>query len=172
MSDARASCARRRLRVLLVLASALMLPAFATHGANGGAGKQVDVNLVLGLDISNSVDWFEYRLQRDGLAYALRQRQVVSAIQSGPNRRIGVTVVQWSGDGSQKVALPWTIVASMADAIALSQRVADMERLFGGHATHISGMIAFGIRVLKESPFQSRRKVIDISGDGHDNVTK
>lgn len=172
MSDARASRARRRLRVLLVLASALLVPTFATQGAIGAAGVRLDLKLVLGVDISNSVDWYEYRLQRDGLAYALRQRQVVAAIQSGSNRRIGVTVVQWSGDGSQKVAVPWTIVATMADAVALSQRVANMERLFGGHATHISGMISFGARLLMESPFQSRRKVIDISGDGHDNVTK
>ena len=154
----------------------LVLAVFA-QTANMGTparaqGVQVDLNLVLGVDISNSVDWYEYRLQRDGLAYALRQKEVVAAIQSGPLRRIGLTVVQWSGDGSQKVAVPWTIVATMADAVRLSQRVADMERLYGGHATHISGMIAFGTRLLKSSPFQSRRKVIDISGDGHDNVTK
>ncbi len=168
----RAICVHRRFRVSVLFASVLLLHTFGTLSSSRAAGPQVDLNLVLGVDISNSVDWYEYRLQRDGLAYALRQRQVVAAIQSGPNRRIGVTIVQWSGDGSQKVALPWTMVASLADAVRLSQRVADMERLYGGHATHISGMIAFGARLLKASPFMSRRKVIDISGDGHDNVTK
>lgn len=170
MCDASASRACRR--VLLVLAITLLAGAFSAQGKAGAAGPRVDLNLVLGIDISNSVDWYEYRLQRRGLAFAIRQRQVVAAIRSGPSRRIGLTIVQWSGDGSQKVAVPWTMIATMADAVAMSQRVADMERLFGGHATHISGMIAFGARLLQESPFVSYRKVIDISGDGHDNVTK
>lgn len=172
MSLVRMSRAHRCRLVALLLAGLLLASRLGLSGAARAAEPVVDLNLVLGVDISNSVDWYEYRLQRDGLAYALRHSEVVAAIQKGTHKRIGLTVVQWSGEGSQKIAVPWTIVANMADAVRVSKRVADMERLFGGHATYISGMIAFGARLLKKSPFVAHRQVIDISGDGYDNVTE
>jgi hypothetical protein len=133
---------------------------------------RVDLALVLAVDISHSVDWWEYRMQREGLAYAIRQPEVLNAIRSGPHGRIAVTVVQWSGSTSQAIAIPWTVLSRAEDTQRLSMQVSRMLRIYGGLATHIGEMIHFGTRLLAETPFESSRKVIDISGDGHDNITK
>lgn len=162
-------CAARWYLSLLFVALLVLAPAARSTRANGG---DADLALVVGIDISNSVDWIEYRLQRRGLAYAIRHPDVLAAIESGNLKTIAVMVVQWSGDKSQIVAIPWTVLNDAASAVRLSTRMANMERLFGGHATHIAGMISYGTRQLSQMPFRARRKVIDISGDGHDNVAK
>ena len=72
--------------------------------ANGSA---VDLALVLGIDISRSVNSSEFQLQRGGLAYAIRRPDVVAAIKSGSLKRIAVTVVQWSDYEAQVVVVPW-----------------------------------------------------------------
>ncbi len=137
--------------------------------ANGNA---VDLALVLAVDISRSVNLTEYRLQRGGLAYAIRHPDVIAAIMSGRLKRIAVTVVQWSGYESQVIVVPWTVVSDASSAIRFSSRVAKAVRFFGGHGTHVAGMIKFGARLLEDAPFIAHRKVIDISGDGRDNVTE
>ena len=162
----------RETRGWCLIAVVALLMLFVEISRSRANGAPVDLALVLGVDISNSVDWTEYRLQRRGLAYAIRHPEVIKAIESGELKRIAITVVQWTGAESQVVAVPWTIVSDAETALGLSKQIGDMERLFGGHATHIAGMIAFGARLLREIPFEARRKVIDISGDGHDNVTR
>jgi len=167
---------------LLLVALLWFSQCLAAPATARASNLHVDLALVLGLDISNSVDWHEYRLQRKGLAHALRHPDVVAAIRRGHHRRIAVVVVHWSGRHSQKIAIPWTVISGAADAGALSRRVTDMPRLFGGHATHIAGMIGFGTNLLRGPTIDSghvigqslvaARKVIDISGDGHDNTTK
>lgn len=142
-------------------------------GTNQGAratGQGVDLALVLAIDVSNSVDWFEYQMQKRGLAYAIQDREVVDAIQRGSLGRIAISVVQWSGARSQRVAIPWTILSDAASADGLSRTLNFMPREYGGHATSISGAIAFATEMLANPPFNALRKVIDVSGDGRDNV--
>ena len=136
--------------------------------ANGNA---VDLALVLAIDISRSVNNDEYLLQRGGLAYAIRHPDVVAAIKSGQLKRIAVTVVQWSDYEAQVVVVPWMVISDTKSAIRFSNRVAKAVRFYGGHGTHVAGMIKFGAQLLEDVPFIASRKVIDISGDGRDNIT-
>lgn len=163
-------CRLRRAVPILVAFLSCALPTSA--GRAQIDATRVDLALVLAVDISHSVDWWEYRMQRDGLAYAIRQPEVLDAIRSGPRGRIAVTVVQWSGSTSQAIAIPWTVLSRAEDTQRLSMKVSRMLRIYGGLATHIGEMIRFGTRLLAEAPFEASRKVIDISGDGHDNITK
>lgn len=153
---------------LLFGAVLVTLPESRGPRANGG---DVDLALVLGVDISSSVDKEEYALQRRGLAEALRRPEVLAAIRSGALKKIAITVVQWTDYESQVVIVPWMVISDEKSAARASRRVAEMVRFFGGHATHIAGMIQFGNWLLRTTPFAARRKVIDISGDGYDNVT-
>lgn len=145
------------------------LPESRGPRANGG---DVDLALVLGVDISSSVDQKEYELQRRGLSEAIRRPDVLAAIRSGALKKIAVTVVQWTDYESQVVVVPWMVINDAESAARVSRHVAQMVRFFGGHATHIGGMIQFGNMLLRATPFVARRKVIDISGDGYDNVTE
>ena len=162
--------ARRRLprgRALL-LASILLL---ALAGAPAAQSlRPVDVELVLAIDCSYSVDAREFDLQKTGLAEAFRHPGVLAAIQAGAHKAIGVTVVQWSGQGIQSVAVPWTTVEDAPSAARLAARIAGTERMAQEGATSISSMIKFGIILLKTNPLQGARRVIDISSDGRNNT--
>ena len=162
--------ARRRLprgRALL-LASILFL---ALAGAPAAQSlRPVDVELVLAIDCSYSVDAREFDLQKTGLAEAFRHPGVLAAIQAGAHKAIGVTVVQWSGQGIQSVAVPWTTVEDAPSAARLAARIAGTERMAQEGATSISSMIKFGIILLKTNPLQGARRVIDISSDGRNNT--
>jgi Protein of unknown function (DUF1194) len=133
------------------------------------AQARVDLNLVLAIDCSNSVDAGEFALQVRGLANALSSPQVIEAIAEGPLGAIAVSVVQWSDEESQVVAVPWHIVGDEASARQLAGAVARLERLASGGATSISAMIIFGVALMQKSPTNAPRNVIDIAADGANN---
>ena len=136
--------------------------------------SMVDLVLVLAIDSSFSVDDAEFALQRDGIAAAIESPEVISAISDGSLGRIAVSVVQWAGYGEQIVTVDWTMVSDGIDASRLAQRISQMRRRFRGEhatgATDIGGLIDFSARLALTSTFTSERHVIDISGDGKNNV--
>ncbi len=80
----------------------------------------VDLELVLAVDVSHSMDFQELALQRDGYVAAFRHREVIDAILSGGLGRIAVSFVEWAGPGYQRVLVPWTILAGADDADAFA----------------------------------------------------
>jgi Ca-activated chloride channel family protein len=123
------------------------------------------IALVLAMDVSGSVDAFEYQLQATGVAAALRDPEVRGALIDG---QVAVAVLQWSGLGEQTVTLPWVRVAGPADADRLSARVAAMPRAHGGGNTAVGEAIAAAARLFDQVP-DCAHWVIDISGDGDEN---
>src|SRR5262245_28328322 len=77
---------------------------------------KVDLELVLAVDISQSMDQDEHTLQRNGYVDAFRHREVINALMSGPEGRIAVVYMEWAGDFEPTVAVPWTIIDSEATA--------------------------------------------------------
>ncbi len=138
--------------------------------ANVRAAVSVDLVLVLALDVSSSVDAREFDLQQRGLADAFRHAQVLDAISSGPHRRIAVAVVQWSGGSQQAVSIPWTLIGNDGEAAAFATRLMQTRRHYRDGVTDISGTITFAAQLALASPFPTARRVIDVSGDGIDNV--
>ena len=147
-----------------VLALAILLAAPA-----GQAQTPVDLALVLALDSSASVDESEFALQRDGLAQAFRDPEVIKAIESGPFKRIAVTVVEWAGHAEQTVDIPWTLVDGGDGALVLADRIDGLERRILTGATSIAGALTFANSLLMSTPYDSARLVIDLSGDGRNN---
>ena len=137
--------------------------------AGGGSGHQVDLALVLGIDCSFSVDQAEFDLQMRGTAEALMSPHVLSAIAEGANRRIAVTVVQWSSKASQEVVAPWTIVAGEADAARLAATIMATPRRSNQKTTSISGFIEFGTRAIIRDGPPALRAAIDVASDGLNN---
>jgi hypothetical protein len=132
------------------------------------ADDRVDVLLVLAADVSRSVDDRKFRLQREGYAAALVDPRVVRAMAGGPMGRIGICFVEWAGDTDQTVVMDWTSVGTPDEAEAFARRVREAPRAFMGR-TSISAAIDYSLGQLARSPFQSDRRVIDVSGDGTHN---
>ncbi len=132
------------------------------------AQEEVDVELALAVDVSLSMSPGELDIQRQGYASALTHESVVDAIQSGVHGRIALTYYEWAGDFSQRVLVPWTIIATAEDAA----RVAEMLTASPSQSarrTSISGAIDFAADLFAESGYRGLRRVLDISGDGPNN---
>ena len=155
----------RLVRTFLLLTGALLgpLPAAAS------AAEQVDLHLVLAADVSRSVDAGKFQLQREGYAAAVSDPRVLDAIRSGRSGRIGLTFVEWSGVGSQRVVIDWTVIADAEAAKGFGDRVLEAPRSFADR-TSISGAIEFAMAQLARAPLESARRTIDVSGDGTNNA--
>ena len=129
------------------------------------AGAACDTALVLTIDVSNSIDTAEYRLQTDGLADALQDPEIVDAMVTG---QATIAVVQWSGNDKQALSVPWTQVRTALDAEWLSQQARLMERAFVLSDTAPAEAIYFSLSLFDAVP-NCERRVIDISGDGTPN---
>ncbi|MFA8442700.1 DUF1194 domain-containing protein [Yoonia sp.] len=129
------------------------------------AAQACDTALVLTIDVSNSIDPGEYRLQTDGLADALRDPEIVEAMVEGENF---LTVVQWSGVDKQAVVIPWAQMRTALDVESFAQKARLMERAFVLSDTAPAEAIYFSLALFDDVP-QCERKVIDVSGDGTPN---
>ena len=133
------------------------------------AQTAVDLQLVLAVDASGSVDQRRFELQQRGYVAAFRDPRVLRAIQSGATQAIAVTMVQWTGPALQIQVLPWTFINDAATAHAFADAIAATPRQLFSGGTSISGVIDYAVPLMLESQFKGRRRVIDISGDGSNN---
>jgi len=133
------------------------------------AVEPVDLELVLSVDSSGSIDELEFELQRVGYAEALVHPDVLKAIGSGRYKAIALSFVEWSGPGIEAEIVGWTRIASPDDARAVAKRIMAAPRTIFGGGTGIGAAIASGTARLEASPFSAKRRVIDISGDGFNN---
>jgi hypothetical protein len=142
---------------------------FLLSACAASASERVDMQLVLLADVSYSMDREERLLQQQGFARAFRHVKIVEAILGGPSRKIAVTYVEWGGDQQPRVIVPWTRIDSVAAAyefsIAVERNIPS--RLVRG--TSISKALSFAEFLIDTSPFEARRNVINISGDGVNN---
>jgi hypothetical protein len=132
------------------------------------AAEPVDLLLVLAADVSRSVDSTKFQLQREGYAAALVDPRVLEAIRSGPNKRIAVCLVEWSGMTSQKLVIDWTLIDGPKAAQQFGDRLLETQRSFADR-TSISGGIEFALAQFPRAPFEGPRRTIDVSGDGTNN---
>jgi len=130
--------------------------------------KDVDLSLALAIDISGSIDPDEAHLQRQGYVEAFRDPVIVRAILGGPNGRIAVAYYEWSDSYLQKLLIDWTLLDSEAAIAAFADRLADAPIAIA-RRTSISGAMHYAVGLFDRSPFDSDRKVLDISGDGSNN---
>jgi hypothetical protein len=133
------------------------------------AAEQVDLLLVLAADVSRSIDAAKFQLQREGYASAVSDPRVLEAARSGRTGKIGLTFVEWSGVGAQRVVIDWTTIDDSDSAKAFGDRLLEAPRSFADR-TSISGAIEFAMGQLDRSPYEAARHTIDISGDGTNNA--
>lgn len=124
-----------------------------------------DTALILTIDVSNSIDTAEYRLQTVGLADALRDPEIVDAM---VRQEAAIAVVQWSGEDRQELSIPWMRIRTSLDAARLAAAAAQMTRAFVLSDTAPAEAIFYSLDLFDQVP-DCKHKVIDISGDGTPN---
>ncbi|HEX3170184.1 MAG TPA: DUF1194 domain-containing protein, partial [Burkholderiales bacterium] len=136
--------------------------------ADKETNPSVDVELVLAVDVSYSMDLDELALQREGYAQAIVSKEFLQALKSGPNGRIAITYFEWAASTDQKIIIPWRVIdgPETADAVANEILKTPIRR---ASRTSISGAINFAMPLFDENPHRGLRRVIDISGDGPNN---
>jgi len=157
------------LRAGAALAIAGLLGLSGPVAAQQAGQKRVDLELVLAVDISQSMDQDEHALQRNGYVEAFRHKDVVNALMSGPEGRIAVVYMEWAGDFDPIVTIPWTIIDSEKSAHDFAERLAN-EPVFGEQRTSISTALIKATELIQGNDIASHRQVIDVSGDGANNA--
>jgi hypothetical protein len=151
-----------------VLAAAAIAAPRRADMPGKAAGTEVDVELVMAVDISYSMDMDELALQREGYAQAIASQEFLNALKQGTHGKIAVTLVEWAGVSDQRIVVPWRLIDGAASAQAVSDEMAraPVRRAF---RTSISGALMFSSTLFDGSGFRGLRRVIDVSGDGTNN---
>lgn len=155
--------------MLAWLAATLLLTgAAAAQRAAPERVANVDIELILAVDISGSIDPDEARLQRDGYARAIADPAVVKAIRSGVHGRIAVSYFEWADAMTQGSLVEWMLISDQASAEAVARRLLE-HPIRTARRTSISGAIQYAIPIFGSGEYRGVRRVLDISGDGPNN---
>lgn len=149
---------------IVAIGLALMLSVLPARAA-----EPVDVALVLAVDVSLSVNDERYRLQKEGIAAAFENPDLVEAIGGGANGAVAVAVMEFSDPDRQFAVVEWTRIASAEDARRLAARIRRTRRSSDG-LTGIADALIAAQQMLESSPFTAMRRVVDVSGDGMNNI--
>ena len=149
---------------LLVLIAALVT-AHPAAAQNRAAPVKVDLELVLAVDVSGSMDAEEHAVQRSGYVEALRHPDLWAVIWSGVHQRIALTYMEWAGPHSQVIVLPWRVIDSPEAARGFAEDLAARPIAYI-RGTSISGALHYAARLFHSNGFEGSGRVIDVSGDG------
>jgi hypothetical protein len=181
------------------LAAAVLLAGnFAAAGLlearAGEAPTTTDANLVTALDVSDSIMRHEEWIEFVGMIHAIQSDDFLEASTAGRQGRIGFAVIVWSSDEQPDLVVPWTIIESKEDVEGVVDRLGVARQLYGfnarmgnGHGvaayrgddggstaparrTDVSAALEFSADLLRTAPFLAPREVINICGNGADNV--
>lgn len=131
------------------------------------ADEAVDLELVLAIDASSSVDDNEWALQREGYSAAFRDPEIQAAITSGPTKRVALAVVVWADATVPRWESDWFLLSDPVSADHLASFMGALPRVPEG-GTGIGMGLAAAIRKLDRNGFAAPRQVVDVSGDGRE----
>lgn len=132
---------------------------------------QVDTELQLLMDVSGSVNSFEYGLQLQGYIDAFSSQSVQNAIldtSDGKTGSIAVQMVMWSGANQQASMTEWTLLDSVEAINNFTYSLANVIRPFYNMTAPGSALL-YGADQFVDNGFEGTRQVIDVSGDGMQN---
>jgi hypothetical protein len=149
-------------------AAAALAALLCTPPGSAQAEESVDLELVLAVDISYSMDTEEQQIQRDGYAAALISKPVLDAIREGMVGRIAVAYVEWAGADEQRTIVAWQTIDGPESAAEFAGKL-QAAPLRRAYRTSISGALRYSAGLFDGNGFDGQRRVIDVSGDGPNN---
>ncbi|MFA1624662.1 DUF1194 domain-containing protein [Rhizobium mongolense] len=153
--------------MLTTLAVLMSLSGVASTVAQAGGGE-VDVELVLAVDTSRSMDYEEVRIQREGYVVALKHEEFIDAVKNGLTGRIAISYFEWAGYVVPDSVIDWQLIETQQDAIDFAGKL-EARPISTQRRTSISAAIAQGATMIASSPYDGIKEVIDVSGDGPNN---
>lgn len=156
---------------LALLALVLLACSGVVTIAGSGANQQADLELVLAVDASGSVDADEFALQTRGIAKAFRSADIQQAIRAGPHARIAVAMVVWADASVPKDDTPWYFIDSPESAESFAQLIENFPRRVEG-GTGIGSAVVHSIHLMQWNDIDAPRRVVDVSGDGRETAIR
>ncbi|KSV63301.1 hypothetical protein N182_37295 [Sinorhizobium sp. GL2] len=153
-------------RVLVLI---LTLALVANPSRAAAAPLDVDLELVLAVDTSGSIDMGEARVQRLGYLEALRHPDFISAVKGGRLGRIAIGYFEWAGQVSESSVVAWQVIEDAKDVEAFAGKL-EARPIGTRHGTSISSAILFGTKWIETNAHFGARRILDLSGDGHNNT--
>jgi hypothetical protein len=163
---------RLSVSIVVMLVFGTMAAAIAAPDLKSDAtdsSPAVDVELVIATDVSYSMDPKALAAQREAYAEAIVSQAFLKAIAAGPNKKIAITYFEWSAFRDQRLLVPWRLIDGLESASAVAAEIAKTP-VRRGSRTSISGAINFAIPLFEANPYRGLRRLIDITGDGPNNV--
>jgi hypothetical protein len=166
----------RRSRLSLLLIAASLAGALAS--AAPAEELRTDVNIVTALDVSDSIDAQSTRIEIDGMAQAILAPEILRAIRAGHHGRVGFAIFAWN-EGAYPELVSWTVIRDDVDARAVSEQLRNtspselspsVDRMVEPRMTDLSGAIDHAAVLLLTAPFATDRMVLNVIGNGWDNV--
>lgn len=151
----------------------IIVPAIAAPPSPSPDGPVTDINMVIALDRSESVDLTERTAQVESLSAALTDPRFVAAVRAGWQGRIGVAVLTWSSFNRTQTVVPWTVIASRENSDAVVATLRDYQAR-GGDVDHkpqtdIALALGAGTAMLDAAPFPATKRILNVISDGIDN---
>jgi hypothetical protein len=143
-------------------------PSGPTQLAQRGAAVPVDVELVLAVDVSYSMDPEEQALQREGYMSAITSLEFMRALRQGMHAKVAMTYFEWAGVHHRQIIVPWRVIDGPESADGFAADIG-RARYTRASRTSISGALEFGAMLFDGSGYRGLRRVIDVSGDGVNN---
>jgi len=140
----------------------LLVTALALPAGLAGAAERVANALVFAVDVSGSVNTERYELQRAGIAGIFVDDRIEQFLTDG----LAIAIMEWS-DGNT-VVVPWTILRTPDDALAVARRIGETTRS-PGFSTELSLAMLAAADLLDACPCEPETRIIDVSGDGPNN---
>lgn len=132
------------------------------------AEAQCRLALALGLDVSGSVDFREYRLQYEGLASALADQEVQASIFALPEAPVAIAVYEWSSSGFQRIVVDWEMLHDLDRLEDVRLRLLAKSRERAPAPTGLGRAMIFGKEMINRGP-RCWDETLDVSGDGKNN---
>lgn len=133
----------------------------------GPADAACRLALLLALDVSSSVDQYEDKLQRQGLAAALVAPEVQAGFFAMADP-VAIAVFEWSGRYNQEILLNWTLINTPADLTRVASTISASRRSHNEFPTALGHALGFAANMLGAAP-RCATQTIDVAGDGQNN---
>jgi Protein of unknown function (DUF1194) len=159
-----------KIRLSVLCACGLAVVLMATGEV--AAAEPVDLALVIASDVSTSMSYAEKRMQQKGFVEAFRHPRIIEAMKGGRTGKIAVTYMEWGGRGRQEIIVPWTIIDGEASAWSFSMALEANFPATLRSGTAMGDALQFASTLFGECGCNPERSVINISGDGTNNIGK
>ncbi|WP_075292119.1 DUF1194 domain-containing protein [Pararhizobium arenae] len=153
----------------MLAAIALLLSLSATPAAISPGGEEVDVELVLAVDMSGSMDMEEAEIQRSGYVAAISHPDFINAVRAGMLGRVAISYFEWAGSVNETSLVDWQVIETGEDAAEFAAAIASRP-VATRRGTSISNALFYGMRLIEGNGYAGLRQVIDVSGDGPNNM--